>query len=385
LKIALVIERFDPAEGGREVSTVQVASALARRGHEVTILCESCVDAGDGRLRVLPLKVHGYDRASRLASFARSVRGVAAESGFDIIHATLPITGANVYQPRGGLVGAQADASLRKRQGWRRFLAALFQPWNSYRRRMRRMERKLVGDSRTLCLAVSEMVAREFMNYYARSEGVRVVYNAVDVPDVPAEQRQQWRDEYRTRAGVGPGSPMFLTIAKNFDLKGVPQAIEAFGRWYHSGEGQQGARLVVLGRRKVGPYRRLARRHGVPKAVHFVEPTLDVFPWYSAADACVLLSWYDPCSRVVLEATRWGVPSITTAYNGAAEVLARGAGIVVSSPRDIPAVVRAMAELADPERRAPRVAACRDAAAQLGMDRHVEELLQAYQEFVAKP
>jgi hypothetical protein len=44
-----------------------------------------------------------------------------------------------------------------------------------------------------------------------------------------------------------------------------------------------------------------------------------------------------------------------------------------------------MAELADPGGRAPHAAACREAAAQLGMDRHVEELLQAYQELTAKP
>ena len=38
MKIALVIERMDPQRGGREVSTAQVAVALSRRGHEVTVL-----------------------------------------------------------------------------------------------------------------------------------------------------------------------------------------------------------------------------------------------------------------------------------------------------------------------------------------------------------
>ncbi len=383
MKIALVIERFDPSRGGREVSTAQIASALARRGQEVTIFCQSCRDACEG-VRVLPLKARGLDRSARLASFVESVRGAAAEGGYEIVHATLPVPCANVYQPRGGLVGAQAAASLRRRRGGSRFGATLAQPLNHRRRRMQRIERKLVADPRTLCLAVSEMVAREFMHYYARSRDVRVIYNGVEVPDVGAEQRAQWRREYRERVSVAPGSPIFLTVAKNFALKGVAETIEAFAQWYHSPEGSRGARLVVVGRSKVRRYRRLAARRKVAKQVVFAAPAENVFPWYAAADVCVLLSWYDPCSRVVLEATRWGIPSITTVYNGAAEVLARGAGIVLGSPRDTPAVVRAMTELTDADRRAERAGACRQVGDLLDMGRHVDELLDAYQEVVER-
>ncbi|MGB2824834.1 MAG: glycosyltransferase family 4 protein, partial [Phycisphaerae bacterium] len=220
----------------------------------------------------------------------------------------------------------------------------------------------------------------EFMHYYARSDGVRVIYNAVEVPDVGDEQRARWRREYRQRVSVAPGSPVFLTVAKNFALKGVAEAIEAFAQWYHSPAGSRDARLVAVGRRKVRRYHRLAARRGVARQVVFAGPTDDVFPWYAAADVCVLLSWYDPCSRVVLEATRWGIPSITTVYNGAAEVLARGAGIVVGSPRDTSAVVKAMTELAGADGRALRSEACRQVADRLGMSRHVDELLEAYAE-----
>jgi len=383
MKIALVIERFDPSRGGREVSTAQVASALARRGHEVAIFCQSCRDACE-HVRVLPLKSRGLDRSSRLASFVKSVRGAAEEGGYDIVHATLPVPGANVYQPRGGLVGAQAAASLRRRRGADRFAATLAEPLNPHRRKMRRLERKLVGDPNTLCLAVSEMIAREFMHYYARSQRVRVIYNAVEIPDVSREQRGDWRRAFRERVGAGPGSPVFLIVAKNFDLKGVPEAIEAFAQWHHSQAGPPGARLVIVGRSKVGRYRRMAARKKVARQVAFIAPTDEIFPWYAAADACLLLSWYDPCSRVVLEATRWGIPSITTVYNGAAEILARGAGIVVGSPRDTPAVVKAMDELADPLRRAERSRACGQVADQLKMDRHVDELLDAYGQVVGR-
>ena len=38
MKLAMVIERFDPAAGGAERSTFQIAGELLSRGHDVTII-----------------------------------------------------------------------------------------------------------------------------------------------------------------------------------------------------------------------------------------------------------------------------------------------------------------------------------------------------------
>jgi len=384
MKIALVIERFDPSRGGREVSTSQIAEELARRGQDVTVLCMKAGAGGEG-FRVVELKARGLDRSARLASFAKSVRAAAREGGFDIVHATLPVPSANVFQPRGGLVGAQEAASLRRRRGWRRVLAQLTFPLNAHRRRMRSMEKKLVAKPSAMCLAVSEMVAREFLNYYARDNGVRVVYNAVALPDVSDEQRAQWRKDRRELIGASAAGTVFLAVATNFRLKGVAQTIEAFARWCKANPDEsQGARLVAVGQEKAGSYRKLAKKLGVGGQVHFEGRADNVWPWYAAADACVLLTWYDPCSRVVLEAARWAVPSITTVFNGAAEILARGAGLVVSSPDDIDAAARAMGDLADPDRRSAMRQACRDVADELSIGRHIDELLEVYTEVASR-
>jgi glycosyltransferase involved in cell wall biosynthesis len=107
--------------------------------------------------------------------------------------------------------------------------------------------------------------------------------------------------------------------------------------------------------------------------------TPDIFEWYSAADACILLSWYDACSRVVLEAVRWGLPCITTRFNGAAEILqSSGGGVVVDSPRDQGGVLAALDAMQDPERRLAFSRACIAAGERLSMDRHVDGLLKAY-------
>ncbi len=383
MRVALVIERMDTRRGGRETSTAQTACELARRGHNVTVLCRRGAWSARG-VTVLPLATGGLSRAGRLRRFVAAVQDHILAVPYDVVHATLPVPGANVYQPRGGTIPGQLAASLRRRSVLLRPLVHLARPVNRCRRLLGRLERQVVAEPRVLCLAVSAMVAEEFARYYSRTERVQVVFNAVEIPDVSPAQAQAWRQEFRSRLGVADEDTVFLTVATNFALKGVAEAIESFAGWYHGGRRRAGARLVIIGRALVEAYHRHATLRDVGPAVVFVPPTEDIFPWYAAADACVLLSWYDPCSRVALEAARWGVPSVTTAYNGAAEVMRRGAGCVVPSPRARRAIVAAMEELADPARRAYFVAACRALADELSMSRHVDELLAAYKQVAGK-
>ena len=112
--------------------------------------------------------------------------------------------------------------------------------------------------------------------------------------------------------------------------------------------------------------------------VVFAPPTAEIERWYAACDACVLLSWYDPCSRVILEALRYGIPCLTTAYNGAAEVLGGGAGVVIASPDDVRGIESGLADLHDAAGRDRRREACLSAGEKLSVDRHVSELLAAY-------
>jgi len=378
MKVALVIERMDPSRGGRETSTAQIASHLVRRGCDVTIVCLQNAWSCDGvEVRRIPRR--GVFRSQRLGNFIADAASVVAGGGFDVVHATLPVPGANVYQPRGGTIPGQLAASRRRRGIFARVSTA-FEPLNRGRRMLAELERALVRDEKVWCLPVSEMVAGELRDDLGRTRNVRVVYNAVDVPAADDEQRADWRQEVRYRLGAGVDDPIFITVAKNFPLKGVSETIRAFERWHHA-HPQRNGRLVVVGRENPEGYQRIAGLRGVGKGTVFVPPTREIFRWYAAADVCALLSWYDPCSRVVLEAARWGIPSITTVYNGAAEILAaNGGAIVVSSPRDIAATAAAMAELADPRARAARSQACLAVADSLSMERHVDELLEVYEQ-----
>jgi UDP-glucose:(heptosyl)LPS alpha-1,3-glucosyltransferase len=375
---------MDPSRGGRETSTAQVASALARRGHAVEILCQRSSWQAEG-VAVKSLGSEGLLPLTRLKNFVAAVGQTVGGNRYDIVHGTLPLPGVNVYQPRGGTVPGQRAAKIRKHRLLGPLSEAITGQLNYRRRLMAELERQVVGDRAVLCLAVSRMIADELERHYGRTDRVRVVYNAVDVPDPAGEQRAHHRQRIRYSLGLARNDTVFITVARNFGLKGVAECIAAFSKWHHGHQGRLESRLVVVGGDNPEAYQRYAGLREVGRQVIFVPPTQDIFDWYAAADVCLLLSWYDPCSRVVLEATRWGIPSITTAYNGAAEALAGGAGIVVNSPRNIKAVVAAMDELSDPEKRAAYCTACMQAAGQLTIEGHVDELLKAYAEAARRP
>ena len=376
MKIALIIERMDTFRGGRERSLAQIAVELARREHEVSIICQNASWSHD-QVEIRQLGNKGLFRAEHLLNFIAQTQRTIKEERYDIIHSTLPLPGADIYQPRGGTIPAQVAGRLRRGSAIRKFRVLLDEQLKVRRRIMGKLERQVVNDPRVMCLPGSRLVAEEFKYYYQKQNGVRVVYNGVDVPDPECSERAQWRQQKREQLGIGPDAFVLLSVANNFVLKGVPETIRAFAKWYHNGQSSR-AYLLIVGNDRPTAYRRRAMKEGVGRQVIFAGATDKIFQWYATADACILLSWYDPCSRVVLEATCWGIPSITTVYNGASEILGEG-GIVVNSPTDADAVVAAMDSLADAGRRGELSQNCLRIAEKLSIERHVDELLEAYQ------
>ncbi len=374
---------MDLHRGGRERSVAEIAAELDRRGHDVTILCQEG-ESGISGVEVLPL---GFTGRGQPAKFAEAVRDVVRREKYDIIHATLLVpdfgelsrVAANVYQPRGGTVPGQIAGKTRRLYPLGRIIRQASLLFNSKRQCELRMEKRIVADTSVMCLGVSQMVVEEFATHYNRCQNVRLVYSGVDVPQVDDATRAAWRTQWRQKWDVGEKDIVFLTVANNFALKGIGEAIKALAD-FSSTE----ARLVIVGSGKTNPYRRLAGRCGVGGAVVFEQAVENIFELYSAADAVVLLSWQDACSRVILEAIRWSLPSLTTRFNGAAELLARGAGIVVESPRDLPGIVAGMEKLSDHNKHLEMSNACRDTSDFASNIRQVDELEKIYNEIVER-
>lgn len=386
MNVAIVQETVDIRRGGAETSTLEMANALVEQGAEVTVVARG--GAGDVLTDDRRVTIHYIDttgsRLLRSVRFVRAADEYCRHERFDIIHAVTPCLSASVYQPRGGTYGETVARNIAlERHFWQRWMKRLDRRLNMRQRFLLLLERRLLCDERAPHVAaVSDYVRRQVERDYGVSPTrVRVIFNGAAITPLAEEQQPRARRNVGGALGVPAAAPLLLFVAHNFKLKGLRELLDALPHvGGHDAEGPPPV-LLIIGRGDRRPYVRQVRRRRLTERVRFVDAVEDMRCYYAAAGLLVHPTWYDPCSRVVIEALRCGVPVVTTRHNGAAEMMEPGVhGEVVESPRD----ARALAAAID-RALAPAVAeACRAAAPaareRLSMARHARELLELYEE-----
>ena len=101
---------------------------------------------------------------------------------------------------------------------------------------------------------------------------------------------------------------------------------------------------------------------------------------YAAADILVHPTFYDACSRVVLESLASGLPVITTRYNGAGWLISEGKeGFVIEDPSAIKTLAEKIMVLSDPHRLKKASQAARQLAQKYSQQRSYQKLLKILQ------
>lgn len=227
--------------------------------------------------------------------------------------------------------------------------------------------------------AVSEYVGRQIRDLRRDfpADRLRVVFNGVDIEPLPEDEAARQRDRLRRGWGSGSRRSVVLFAAHNFKLKGLRELLAAAAT--DAGRAANWL-LIVAGRDRVEPYHSLAESLALTERVKFVGAEVPMRSLFAAADLLAHPTWYDPCSRVVLEATRCGLPSVTTRFNGASEMLERfGVGAVLESPRDARGLALAIERVADADQKETLAARSAELAGALSMERHVRELAKLYE------
>jgi len=378
MKILVVQEHVDARRGGAETSTLEMARHLAALGLDVHLACAAGADpAAAPELKWHPIPAPGATRALRTYRYLQGVQRLRVAARYDVVHAVVPSLAATVYQPRGGTyVEAVARTLARVRSPILRELKRLGRRFNVRQRFLARLERRLLTRyaARVTVAAVSHYVRRQVeVQYGLPAERIRVVFNGVDFTPLPPDEAVATRAVLRARLGLDAAAPLLLFVAHNFALKGLRELLRALPHVPGT--------LVVAGRDRPQRYAARAARLGVAERVRFVGVDTPVRHWYAAADVLAHPTWYDPCSRVVLEALGAGLPVVTTRYNGAAEVVQpTGCGRVVAEPDDPAALAAALTEALDPEVRRTCAAAAPQLRQELSMARHARELAALYAE-----
>jgi UDP-glucose:(heptosyl)LPS alpha-1,3-glucosyltransferase len=379
MKIALVILHADPARGGAERYTVDLARAQYARGLDVTLAASTF--APDEVCPRLPLHVESRTRLGYYERFIDRFMG-EVNGKFDLVHAMLPVPVCDVYHPHAGLAAEAQATGHRKYDGVMRPLAAVGNRFNRKRRRFAAIERGLLTHADApIVLCLSEYVKATVRKRYPKLPDacLATLFNAVDLAKFDPGARPDAGKEIRRRYGIADDRVLALMIAQDYQRKGLAEAIEALPA--------DDARitLLVIGKQDAGPYRKLANDKGVADRVIAAGPTADPYAFYRAADFFVLPTRHDPCSLVVLEALAMGVPVISTIYNGACEIMTDGLdGFILNDPRDVDALRDRYRRMLDADTRRRMSQACLALRPRLSQDQHVDRLLDIYRMIFAE-
>jgi UDP-glucose:(heptosyl)LPS alpha-1,3-glucosyltransferase len=223
----------------------------------------------------------------------------------------------------------------------------------------------------------SEMVRQEILAHFPfPAERIHLVRNGVEVVRFQAGDRAATRQRF----GVHADELLLLFVGSGWERKGLRYLLAALGalqRETTKREWLAGARQFQEASRRVtarirstilGPHaaakppsrepatipadkiKLLVVGKGrkplhLPSNVMFAGPMNDVENACAAADLFVFLPIYEPSANVVFEALAAGLPVITSARNGASELIEEGVnGTVVDDPSDTRSVVEAIAD-----------------------------------------
>jgi len=383
MNVALIMERIETWRGGAETSTNRFAHCLAGRGCKVTMVTASHV-ASTPAVTVVPIKTSDTLRAGRTWLFVQRAGSYIREQDFDIVHSITPFPAADLYQPRGGTVPETLARNIAVRStAVQRGLKWFGQRLSLKYQVTGRLERQLLRRRPPpWVIAISQYVSDQLSRHYQFDRArVRLIFNGVDPDRASPEQRQAHRRAIRRQLHLADDDLMVLCIAHNFKLKGVGSLIEAVAR--RCADRRDRTYTVIVGRDNPAPFARLVERLGLAEHIFFVGPTQRIQAFFHAADLLAHPTFYDPCSRVVLEAMAAGLPVITTRFNGAAERITDGQqGYVIDSPRDVDALADRIDRLAD---NAHRRACGREsirAVESISMEDHAAAVLALYEDIV---
>lgn len=354
MRVAIVQESVDPRRGGAETSVREMALELGRLGVEVTLVTSAGSEVPAAEPATGPgeaVRTHGVpteakSKLRRTVMFVHGADQYCRDNRFDVVHAVTPCPCADVYQPRGGTYVETIRRTLaRSRHPLWNAVKAMLRRFNLRQRFLLKLEREMLTRADPPCVAcVSDYVRRQVLQAYP-GVGPRatVVFNGVSLEPLRDEQAGAARRRWRAHAGLTSDAPtqapIVLFVAHNFRLKGLPELLNALALPQtvagNAGQALRGtAHLIVAGRGRPEACERRARRLGIAARVHFVGAA-PVNELLAAADVLCHPTWYDPCSRVVLEAIVAGVSVVTTRWNGAAEILQPGVnGWIVDEPDD---------------------------------------------------
>jgi D-inositol-3-phosphate glycosyltransferase len=376
--------------GGMNVYTRELARELGQRGVAIDIFTRRSstaeprvsepftdvrviqIDCGpEGYLEKEQIFPHLREFAAGVEAFAIPSLELPAGKPYDVIHSHYWLS---------GWVGME----LARR--WNIPHVTMFHTLGEVKNRARQSERESearIATERAIIRTASRIVAasdheRNLLVRLYNAEPEKIVIEPLGVDlDVfmPIDKK-----EARRRLELPPG-PIILFVGRIEPLKGLDLLIEAVGQL------DEPFTLLVIGgddraSRLLTSIRAQASELGISRDVRFLGPVQhDQLPlYYSAADVCVVPSYYESFGLVAVEAMACGTPVIASRVGGLSSTVRDGVtGYLIPWRCPEPFTERLETLLANNELRGNLGEAARRAANQFGWGRVATALLDLYE------
>jgi len=339
--------------GGQELRILAESQGLARRGHDLTLLCpleaRIYAEAGAWGLRTVALPI-----ATKRLDGLFALRGWLRANRCDVL---------STHSSTDSWLGALATLGLRLPIVRTRHISAPV-PRNALTRWLYRRAARIVTTGEAL---KRELVERTGVP----AERIASVPTGAD-PKVyqPGDQHAA-----RTRLGIPTDAMLIGIVATLRSWKGHRHLLEAL---------PDGATLLIVGD---GPQREAleaqVRALGLGERVRFAGNQRDVVPWLQALDIFALPSYANEgVPQALLQAMLVGLPCVTTHVGGMGELAVDGSTALVVPPQDVPALRAALQRLiAEPNLRAMLgTAARRHGAERFSYERMLERMDAIYRD-----
>ncbi|WP_431281163.1 glycosyltransferase family 4 protein [Humitalea sp. 24SJ18S-53] len=373
MRVALVVDRFDPLAGGLERWTVQLAAHLLGAGHEVHVVTFAAASHD------LPVTVHALPYHRSALARGRRIAACIAGIGADVVHDTGSGWSGDVFHPQTGSHLGALDREIASHTLLRRIKAGISPRTNLRRWRMARLESLQARQARRI-IAVSHRIRDDLAARHGLPHArIAVIPNGVDTQRFAPARIAGGRESMRQALGVD-SAVLFLGAAHNLRLKGMDNAMRAVAQL------GPGAHLAIAGGTPDGFFTGLGSALGLDGRLHFLGQVDDMRPLFAAADAYVHPTRWDACSLSTIEAASAALPVITTAMNGASELIVDGVtGFVLPDPEDVGGLTERLRRLMDADTRAQIGAAALLASAGHDIAENLRAVEAVLQEAAAHP
>ena len=380
MRILKVSDVSFPRVNGVSTSIQTFRRSLAERGHESVLVAPHYPGAAareEGETITVPSRSVPRDPEDRFMSYRRTLAlaPALARRGFDVLHVHTPF------------VAHYAGVALARRLGipvvesYHTFFEEYLHQYVPLlpRGATRFLARRLsVSQCRQVdALVVPSQQMRATLEQYGVRSRMEVLPTGIDL----GRFRGGDGAAFRARYGIDPGRPVLVHISRVAHEKNIDFVLAALVEVRRA---LSDVLLVVAGE---GPalehVQRLAARLGLAANVLFVgylERAGALLDCYRAGDAFVFASRTETQGLVLLEALALGVPVVSTAVMGTADVL-RGVKGALIAPEDVGGFAATVVHLLrDPALRARLAAAAPADAAAWSADAMAGRLLELYRE-----